>query len=342
MKKQKLILIMLIFFQKFMLSSRNVNSHNVVISPYLQPNHQIIDENQIEMIEVKKQLQKNLMIEVKKQLYKNLSPWNDTNNDALFPSSHLMANKARNIHINNEREEKIEIIEVEKKIQEIEIPDCLFCASGYEHDRPYSIEVKGTNAEKHAHKPHEDFWHYGCILQYVEYGHTKCPYCTYELCLNNPRFAINPFIPATQIFPENNIYRQSQAERRVPFADVNRFISMRPQNRRSRFSMAVFCNKCEECVANFNYGLSECWETTIDFLLELFDKILIFFSILFKIIFCVPFSIGYVIAWIIDSSDMDCDCEECAKCLCAWICIFFIVLIIYTLVAIAFQDNLGE
>jgi len=331
MEKQKLILIMLIFFQKFMLSSRDRDAnHNVMISPYLQHNHQIIDENQIEMIEVKKQLHKNLIMEVKNQLYKNLSPLNDTNNDAL-PSSHLIANKARNIidhQINNEQEKKIEIIEVKKKIQEIERPDCLFCASGYEQDKPYSIEVKGTIAEKHAHKPHEDFWHYGCILQYVEYGQKKCPYCTYELCLTNLRFAINPLWPTVRTFPEMNNYRQQPVvrtfrESNVGFGnEINLFNSMPPQNRRSRF-LEIF----NQCLAKTCYSIFQCCYSMTDCFVLMLHKLFKLLTILFYIILFIPYIIISLFYWVAEGNLMD--REECLKCMCSLFTLFLFIVLLH-------------
>jgi len=310
MMKQKLIfklfLIMVIFFQKLILCSLDVST-------------QIIDTIQIEEI---------------------VFPLNDTKNDVL-PSEHLIANNARIIidyQINDEQEEQIEtrfarIIEMKKKIKEIERPDCLFCASGYEHDRPYSIEVEGTNAEKHAHKPHEDFWHYGCILQYVEYGHTKCPYCTYELCLNNLRFAINPFTtinplwPTVRTFPEMNNYRQQPVvrtyrESNVGFGnEINLFIPMPPQNRRSRF-LEIF----NQCLAKTCYGIRQCRYYMTDCFVLMLHKLFKLLTILFYIIIFIPYIIISLIYSVADVIHMM-DREECLKCMCSLVTLFLIIVV---------------
>jgi len=211
--------------------------------------------------------------------------------------------------------EQIQIMPDEKtKLQETERSDCLFCASGYEIERPYPIEVKGTIAQKRAHKPHGDFWHYGCILQYVEYGNKKCPYCTYELCLNNPHFAINSFMPAARTFPET----------RVQFENVNRFISVRTtQNRRSRYPamLAALGIRFKECLAHTKYNILECRDYTVQILELIVGFVIILIKILYEIIMFIPRGImGFVV-------DDELDIVACCKCWCSWILIFVILVI---------------
>jgi len=274
-----------------------------------------------------------------------LSSWNETH--YWLPSNF---GKHKEV-INNEKiknqiidEEEIEIISDEKtKLQEIERSDCLFCASGYEDDSPYSIEVEGTIAQKRAHKPHEDFWHYGCILQYIEYGNKKCPYCTYALCLKNLRFGINSFIPAAQIYPQNRMYQIQEARRfdetRIQFGD---YITGRPQNRRSRsVSEILFAigSRFEECWENTYYTMLYYCNAIDDCLDALFDFVVLFFKGLFGLVCCVPAAIGFIIMKIAEDGEMD--CEECAKCWCSWFCIAFVIFIIHALITRAIGGGEG-
>jgi len=273
-----------------------------------------------------------------------LSSWNGT--DFLSSKKYLIAIKSENIEnqiITND--EEIEINSDEKtKLHEIKRSDCLFCASGYEYDSPYPIAVKGTIVQKRGHKPHEDFWHYGCILQYIEYGNKKCPYCTYELSLNNLDFMINSvriFIPSAHIFPENNDYQIQEARRfhetRVQFGDFNQFITVRPQNRHSRFSemLVAIGTKFEVCwdhtcsnMVKFGYATYNCFG-------KLFDYIDLFFVRLFQLVGCIPYTIGRII-WSIISliyEEFNYDWFECCKCCVGSFCIFYMIFIIWAIVA---------
>jgi len=253
------------------------------------------------------------------------------NRTNIIPSQHAVAIKIRSYEVFQKLiltrnitddqiidEEQIEIIPAEKpKSQEIERNDCLFCASGYELDSPYPIEVKGTKVQKRAHKPHKDFWHYGCFLQYVEYGNKKCPYCTYELCLNKSCFAINSFMPAERTFPEPH----------VRFGNVNPFISVRPQNLRSRYSgiLVAVGQRLKLFCAEIHYSIRRCPDYTVSFSGQLLEYIAYFFITLYYIIMCIPRGIIMIL---VDDEE---DCPECLRCVCSWILIGLIILMIHVL-----------
>jgi len=281
----------------------------------------------------KKSIFKSILIMVILFQKSILSSWNETQHWSLTYWAAMHNQKMGNKIID---EEEIEIISDEKiKLQEIERSDCLFCASGYDHDSPYAIEVEGTIAQKRAHKPHEDFWHYGCILQYIEYGNKKCPYCTYALCLKNLRLGVNSFIPAAQIYPQNRMYQIQDSRRfddpRVNFGD---YITGRPQNRRSRsfFSEILFSigSRFEECWENTYYAMLYYCNAMDHCLVGFLELVELFFKGLLGLVCCVPAAIGFVIGKIAEDSEMD--CEECTKCWCCWFCIAIVIFIINALI----------